>query len=505
MSTHCNPFVSVNLALLLCLATQIGCGTKIAQTATVPGDLAGNGAPDASLPASCGATLASRLSITTITVDDDIRYKRDGYDYIPTDARIAYAVAPSGNGYVAWSDNALANVHVTPLTALQTRLGPDWIIPGHDIGGLVAHDDGFALLLSQGDPGQALINANLSDANNVVYGYAAVLVRATQGATTFAVALTGTSSIDSDPTNPSTDCVEFMDGRLAFNGSNYGAYFTVHQCQLSGASSSSGMYADKLVYVGTLGQALAGGWNWGCQIDEDLRLLPEAGQFTALCMKDRGANAGMNLVREGASPTLDLLAEEFATVGFCSGQFGSVVKSSANANYSVTWLSRGGVTGATDALQPAKSENDIALLQLSAAPDYTPGSVIAVTSTPDVNEMNLHMAPYGSDRLLLGWDSVENPNCNRVPNTQTCFGDYAGTHFRLIDKQGHFLTPDETLPAPPNSRDDMVLFPNGDIGWAFVPDSSRNYADTLPLDSHKVPQVPARRQISIARLIYCAD
>lgn len=493
------------LLVLAMLTTPTGCGSKTAQTAAMSNELGGNGAPDAAQAASCGATLASRLSVTTLDVDDDIRYKRDGYDNIPTDARIAFAIAPSGNGYVAWSDNSLNNVHITPLTALQTRLGPDIVIPAHDIGGLVAHDDGFALLVSRDDPGQALLNPNFSTASNPVYGYAAVLLRYTNGTETFAAALTGTASITSNASDPQYDCVENMDGRLASNGSYYGAYFTVHQCELPNGSANSGGYADKLVYVDVQGQPLSGGWNWGCQIDEDLRLLPEANQFTALCMKDTGANAGMNLVREGASVTLDTLAQEFATVGFCSGQFGSVTNNASNNGYTVSWLSRGGVAGQGDNQRPAKSANDIALLNLSSAPDYNPDTITYVTNTPDINEMNLHLAPYGTDRLLVAWDNVENIDCNRVPNTQTCFGDYTGTHFRLMDAKAEFLTADEVLPAPPNSRDDMVVFPNGDVGWAFVPDSNRNYSGTLPLDSHQVPDVPARRQLSIARLIQCAN
>ena len=149
---------------------------------------------------------------------------------IPTDARIAFAVAPSGDAYVAWSDNALENVHVTPLTALLTRLGPDIIVAGHDVGGLVALNDGFALLLSRDDPGDALVNLNVSSDNDALLGYASVLVRYTGNAETFAAPLTGTASITTESSGPMLDCIEILDGRLAFDGSRYGAYFTVHQC-----------------------------------------------------------------------------------------------------------------------------------------------------------------------------------------------------------------------------------------------------------------------------------
>lgn len=492
------------LRWLLSLA-QLGCSAQTAQTAGMPNQAPANETQDAAQAASCGSSLATRLSISTVSVDDDIRYKRAGYDYIPTDARVALAIAPSGNGYVAWTDNLLKHVHVTPLTALQTRLGPDWVIPGHDVGGLVAHDDGFAILVSRDDPGETLLNANLSTTANPVYGDAAVLIRYTEGVETFAVALTGMSSITTDPSNPNDDCVETMNGRLAYNEHRYGAYFTVHECQPPTSTLTGGAYADKLVYISGQGQILPGGWGWGCSIDEDLRLLPEADAFTALCMKDNGTSAGMNLVREGATVTLNNLAEEFATDGFCSGQFGSISKDAKTNGYVVGWLTRGGVITSGGEQQPAKSANDIALLHLSAGPDYSPGAVIAITDTPEVNEMNLHLAPYGTDRLLAAWDNVEHIDCNRVPNTQTCFGDYTGTHFRLMNTIGQALTADEVLPAPPNGRDDMVQFPNGDVGWAYVPDSDRDYSTALPMDSKGVPKVSTRRQISIARLIQCLE
>ena len=211
------------------LLLAFGCGTKIAQTATKPNELISDSGGDVTQPASCGTTLSSRLSITTIDVDDDIRYKREGYDYMPTDARLAYGVSPSGNGYVAWTNDDFSSVHITPLTALQTRLAPDVVTPGHDVGGLYAYDDGFALLLSRDDPGQQLINSNLSSTGNgTVYGYAAVLLRYSQGNIGFEAPLTGTSSVAPDTISALQSCVERMDGRLAFNGDKYGAFFTVH-------------------------------------------------------------------------------------------------------------------------------------------------------------------------------------------------------------------------------------------------------------------------------------
>jgi hypothetical protein len=479
-------------SLLLFALLAHGCGTKIAQTATQPAAVHNGDGGEVTGPASCGATLASRLQTTTVDVEDDIRYKREGYDNVLTDARLAFSVAPSGNSYVAWTNNGFNTVYVTPLTALQTRFGPDIPNAGYDIAGLVAQDDGFALLLNREDPGTPLVNPNPTDKP---YGKAAVAVRVRQGKVVFAAPLTGTAHVVADAGSPPHDCTpERFDGRLAHLGGKYGAYFTVHGCQ---GDAHESYYADKLAYFDDQGQPVSGGWNWGCQIDEDLRLLPETGPFTALCMTDDFASGGLNLNHEGSN-LLTRLASEFVSRNVCAGQFGSIVKLADNS-YVVVWLSRGGSNA--DDSSPAKPANDIALIRLSAAPAYTPSAITWITNTPNVHEMNLHAAAYGPSRLLLAWDSVENFDCSQFPLNVTCLGDYTGTHFVLIDTQGNQLTADELLPAPPNSRDDLTLFPNGDVGWAFVPDAARNYNSTL--EPQKIPQLVTKRQISIARLLYC--
>jgi hypothetical protein len=253
------------------------------------------------------------------------------------------------------------------------------------------------------------------------------------------------------------------------------------------------------VYFDDRGESLSGGWNWGCEIAQDLRLIPTSEAFIALCMSDRNPAAGLNLMSNGFNPVL--LASEYAKQGFTAGQFGSLVRLS-DGSYVLVWISRG--VPAADATHPPKPTNDIALLRLSAGPDYSSTSAVTwVTDTPEVNETNLHAIAYGSDQILISWDSIERFDCDGSANGATCFGNYTGTHFRLMDSLGQFTTPDAELPYPPNSRDDFATFPNGDVGWAFVPDDARNYNDKLSVDATGVPQVTPKRQISLARLLYC--
>jgi hypothetical protein len=141
------------LLLLTVLALAAGCGTEVAMT-TEPGETPDAMPPAVSdAPAPCSPYLANRLTVTTIDVTSDIRYKQPGYDLLPMDRRIALSVQPNGAGQVAWMDNALAAVHVTPISDTQIRLGDDTVVEGIDLAGLVAHDDGFALLTRRTDPG----------------------------------------------------------------------------------------------------------------------------------------------------------------------------------------------------------------------------------------------------------------------------------------------------------------------------------------------------------------
>lgn len=501
---------SASLAVLALLGiAHSDCGTRIAYTTEPPppglaeagaagteAGASGGGMPysvggDEGTPsAPCAATLSGRLTISSIEVDEDIRYKQQGYNRVPVDRRIAFAVQRNGASRVAWLDNDLSHVHVTPLSSAQVRIGADLVLEGSDLGGLVAHDDGFAVLTRRTDPGEPLTDPNVGG-----IAKAAFLVRVREGAEAFAVPLTGTKAITDYPAARRRDCAEpALGGRLAYNEAKYGAYFTVHGCAGDLAAS---FYADKLVYVDPDGRYVSGGWDWKCSINEGLRLLPEPDVFTALCMSDSQPHPGLVVVT--GTQTTQLAAEE-TWKGYCAGQFGSVLRL-ANG-YLVGWLSRGAaVSTDTGAVRATREAPDIAIARL--ATDGTPsGAMSWLAETPDIAEANLHLASYGTDRILVVWDTITDLQCK----DGTCLGQYAGTHARLMDSSGTFLTPDETIDAPPNGDDNLSVFPNGDVGWAFVAESpGRSYASALALDSDGVPAVPSKREIRVARLRYCPN
>ncbi|MFF5016388.1 hypothetical protein [Streptomyces sp. NPDC001165] len=141
-----------------------------------------------------------------------------GYNNTREWNRTSTAVAPNSTLRVAWP--AADGIHVTK------------------VGGLVAHNDGFALL------------TRVSDSNKW-HETAAAIARYTGGKQTWRTKLTGTASHDTAPT---------LDGQLTWNGSKYGAYFVVH----GAGGFADGHYGDKLSYVSAKGAKLSGGWSWGC-------------------------------------------------------------------------------------------------------------------------------------------------------------------------------------------------------------------------------------------------
>jgi hypothetical protein len=69
---------------------------------------------------------------------------------------------------------------------------------------------------------------------------------------------------------------------------------------------------------------------------------------------------------------------------------------------------------------------------------------------------------------------------------------------RLIDVNGNSASEDEVVPTSiaPNGPDEIVHFPNGDLGWAYVPED-RVFTNIT------APNVSALTEIRFVRLPYC--
>ncbi|MEU9152510.1 hypothetical protein AB0D59_18630 [Streptomyces sp. NPDC048417] len=179
----------------------------------VIGTLAAAGLLAGAWYATAGAAATPDLQVTSTAVSLNAKYPclSAGYNNTREWNRTATAVAPDGTIRVARP--AADGVHVTPLTAAGKRSGTATVVKGaQEVGGLVAHNDGFALLTRVSDTSKWKETA-------------AAVVRHTGGRKTWSAKLTGTASHDASPT---------LDGQRTWNGSKYAACFMVH-----GAAGSS--------------------------------------------------------------------------------------------------------------------------------------------------------------------------------------------------------------------------------------------------------------------------
>jgi hypothetical protein len=463
----------------LCLVAGALASACVDQRSELVGPLPSSAGP-------CPALLRDRLTVTQIDVGADVAYAERGYDGFPKLSRIELAAQPSGGALVAWQTADRTTIHVTPLGPDQNRAADDVSIPAMELAGLVGHDDGFALLARQPDPGQPL-SVDPSEMGT----QAAFLLRYRDGAPAFALALTGTTS-----PRPTSYYSSALNGQLGYDSARYGAYFAIHAGQ---GSSMPGLWSDQVSYADEQGPLLGGGWTFGgCSNDDGLRLLAEAsGPFSVACLSDGAPQTGLDWMTEGQQAHL---AFEEQWDGYTAGRFGSIVRVS-DGSHLVVWSSRGdggqkpgsaGTSGSLSFHARAMDAPDLALMRVGT--DGSPvGPVTWLTSTPTIPEITVHVAPYGQDRYLMIWSTLQ--SCQY--DTGNCYGPFGGTFARIIDAAGNPQSGDEELPAWPTDDASLAVFPDGDVGWAFVA-SRPSYTGRLDPTT-----VPALHTLSVARLRAC--
>jgi len=391
----------------------------------------------ASAPAT-GTGLGGRLTVTTVALPARLPYLQSGYNGLAEWARIDTAAAPDGTLRVAWP--ASGSVHVTPLTASLRRAGSDTVVSNaREVSGLVAHEGGFALL------------TRLPDSNKW-NETAAHLVRYSGGARTFDTALTGTATNDTSPV---------LAGQLRWNGSKYGAYFVVH----GAGGSADGHFGDKLQYVSSDGKKASGGWNWGCSHNQGTALLPSpSGSFPSVCAEDWRSGIFVS-TGIGAPDDAPLISREECWAGYCGGTPGGFVR--IGSRYAVAFTTRGAASQTPDGTGrgykvTARTRTHQVGLRFLGDASTPSGSVRTLTGDTSVDNVNVRLAPYGKDRMLVSWESYAGATCSQG----TCTGRFTGTHLRLIDTGGKFLTPDLTVRA--RIAGDIAALSNGDLVWAYA-------------------------------------
>jgi hypothetical protein len=416
-------------------------------TASAAASAPASASPSASASATAGSSsgsLAQKLTVSKVTLPAALGYLQSGYNEMAEWTRVDTETAPDGTLRVAWP--ASDGVHVTPLTSGLARQGADTVVPGTtEVSGLVAQNDGFALLTRVPD-------------SNKWGDTAAALFRYRNGSVLFEKKLTGTASNDSAPV---------LAGALKWNGSEYGAYFVVH----GAGGFADGHYGDKLVYVNDAGTVQSGGWDWGCSHNEGIALAPAAsGAFTSLCFDDWRSGLFVS-TSIGAPDEAPVVQREQCWAGYCGGAYpessGDLVKS-ATGEYATAFGSRGATAAVKNSadtsgrgwtVTPATDTHQVEVAFLKDG--STPGSTVQLTSDPGTDNVDVHLAPYGKN-LLVTWESVTGAVCK----DGTCTGKFGGTHLEVIDYNGKVVTADQVVDA--RIAGDIAILPDGGLAWAFA-------------------------------------
>ena len=481
------PAVAPWGVLLWVAATQLGCG---ARAIPIIGTIPDGGEP----PTPCPSTLAARLSVTDILVDKDIAWQKSGYDQFPADERVALAVQPNGQALIAWtevnptkaadgSQQLPMGVHVTPLDANFARRGADAILStAQEVSGLVAHDDGFALLTRDLNPGTKI---DLGDGATVAF-----LVRYQNGQQSYRVPLTGSASGDAAETF--TLYSPFLEGQLAWDGTAYGAYFVVEGGQ---GDSRQGYWRDALVFR----DAFLGPAPWtvahGCENNGGLRLINDSGKVNLVGATWANIPAMTGLCIQQSRESVKLTAmeadrlvsdQEVQWSGYSGARMGSLLK--IPGGYLVFWLSLGASID--------QNGHDIRMARLDSNFQLVSGPNWLLPRTPGREEWNLHVVPYGPTQFLMVYGEIANIN-SPLGDDAVYLGDYVGTHLALIDLDGNVIADEIVNNAATTANAEPVVLPNGDVAWPFV-NPSPDYTQRI----YGV-NGPGQTALHVAHLRYC--
>ena len=376
-------------------------GTTGAAGATGSG---GGSAPDAgppvgNCPGNCanapvGSCSAPQVRVTSVALGATLSYSTDETLVVP----LAIAAKPGGGsrlawvtGYVRYASSTASQVHLGDLDCSDQLVGTPFTVSGHDFQDIAADGDGGVVVLTrdgQGGPDAQ----HCGDVNNLCVlpsdrpgCYDMYMVRHDcAGQEQWATKLTTASAATPGYTSGggSNQFVWWYQhhGRLAYDGTNYAAYFcdaitvTNNQCP-AGAARVDIHEGDRMQVVGPTGALLTGhdSFGGGCSHSWTTRLVwdPRTKHFVMVCATDNNCRIAQ------PNPYRTIAA------GTCDGTlFGGDVVNAGTAGYWTAWSQGGTIrlehftTGASDQ------------------------SVVTAGNT-----MNPHLVSYGTGRMLLTWGS----------------------------------------------------------------------------------------------------
>ncbi|KAL4939312.1 hypothetical protein BDV06DRAFT_38228 [Aspergillus oleicola] len=399
--------------------------------------------------------------------------------------RTPFAVSPDGeSAYLAYLDSSETDVHVQKVNPSTFKaVGSTVTVSGgKEAGGLVAHNDGFALLTNEAMPS----GTTDAPADNTPVP---VLYRYTDGKQTWKTWLGGPDVSGADGHLASPD----INGDLVYSSEAglYGAYFVV----TAYSGSASGHYGDSIQYVNDSGelQTIDGATStWGCSHNTGIAF-EEASDapFASICAEDQGA-IWLNTKGQGMTTVGVKISNENTTngasgepMGGMGGSYSALVKLGSSSKYLFAWPSRGAIDVTTNewmgdgytnvlprnlnrnvAVALFSDKNTLVGQQATSEIGASSGdSQINWVTEGSADHSNVHAAAFGTENVLLTWEQIDDPTCDEFI-AMGCKGAYSGTYFQQVDSTG------VAVGAAINSSDIYVAGDMVNVGericWPYV-------------------------------------
>ncbi|KAL3423654.1 hypothetical protein PVAG01_05401 [Phlyctema vagabunda] len=369
---------------------------------------------------------------------------------LPHHRRTPFSVSPDGkSAYLAYLDSTLKNVVVQQVdTTTFAAVGTAFKTAGYEAAGLVAQNDGFALMATVDATG----TTDLPTDNQHIIS----LIRYKDGAESWRTPLNGPGVHPDDGLTATPDA----NGDLVYSEASgfYAAYFVV----TAYTGWAAGHFGDAVQYVNDAGkiQDIAQSSTFGCSHNTGIGLeAADEPPFASICAEDHGAiwlntdTRTMDGVKIANENTTNGVSGE--PMGGMSGSYSNLARFGTGSNYVFGWQSRGALALTEDTWRgapytqnsPRWLNHNVAIATMSSKNKLTgaeASSVIGaaegdsqvnwITESTTDDHQNVHVAALSSTMALVTYETLTSPKCEAVP--LSCSGTYAGTSFQLIDSAG---------------------------------------------------------------------
>jgi hypothetical protein len=355
--------------------------------------------------AACSSPLSQRIRITTVDVGSTVVYNEVDTPLTP----LAISPIPSGGSRVAWMGND-GNVHIAALDANdQLVAGSALALPASDFQDLYADNTGGVVLVSKPSAAGGTDNcgtpSNLcgTPPNPPIPCFDMYMVRFDGTTQTWATKLTDSTATSppylTSPTDPNNLVFIWWyahNGRIVFDGTNYGTYFGA-AISVSQGGCVNIHQGDRMKVVSPAGAIQGGGFDWGCSHSGYERILwdPAAKQYVTICKNDLPTTTESGRLALAPNFTSNLIM----SLDLYYSDLGSVLTAGGGGYWAITSNIRMGQTPNANGLA------DIHLAHFTATGGKAGAADKDIMLVSDaMNDRAPHLAAYGSSQMLAAWE-----------------------------------------------------------------------------------------------------